>query len=278
MRNWSFFRCLRVVCLGAGLVAGLLSPQMSSAVGDVAEIAKTYVVSGGAVEPGDVVVFSRAEQRFFRASLEADPDVFGVVASSPVVELRTSAEGVPLVTQGETMAKVSTVNGAISVGDYLTTSAVPGTAERSSRSSDVVLGVALEPFPLDETLRSSADTTKVYTGTIRVLVKVGVQPGRGGGDGLGAGLGAGSGGSATGLNTPLANIIKYALAALVVIGSMYLAFHNFGSTLKDSIVSVGRNPLAKSAIQSMVVINITLVIVITAVGLFIGLMILFVQL
>ena len=84
--------------------------------------------------------------------------------------------------------------------------------------------------------------------------------------------------SVTGLNTPVANVLKYLLATLVVVGSIYVAFRNFGSNLRDSIVSVGRNPLAKPAIQSMVVINTILVVVVTAVGLFIGLMVLFVQL
>lgn len=260
--------------MAVGMLLAL--PAVAAAV-DVNAIAKTYVIAGDAVVGGDLVSFDRATQVFRRTAIEADPAVYGVVVSDPVVELRTSTEGVPMVTTGEARVNVSTANGAIAAGEYLTASAVPGRAERSSRADDVVIGVALEAFPVGAAALSEGDAT-VYTGTIRALIGVGMRPDRGSGEGRGPGAGVGAGGSATGLNTPIANLIKYLLAALVVIGSMYLAFHNFGSTLKDSIVSVGRNPLAKSAIQSMVVINVTLVIVITAVGLFIGLMILFVQL
>ena len=171
------------------------------------------------------------------------------------------------------MVNVTTINGPIVAGDYITSSTLVGKGEKSTRASDRVIGVALESFPPTGATVDSGQTT--YSGMIRVLLSVGARPANTGGV---MGAGGVSGGSATGINTPLANVLKYALATLVVMGSIFVAFRTFGASLRNSIVSVGRNPLAKPAIQSMVVINTVLVIVVTAVGLFIGLMILFVQL
>jgi hypothetical protein len=252
----------------------LLAPGLTGAREDVTTIAKTYAIQGEHAS-GDLVSFDRSTQAFTLARVVGDPNLFGVVVVDPLVVLRTTASGTPVMNTGEARVNVTTINGGIAAGDYVTSSTVPGKGEKSTRSGDTVIGVALEPFPSLNSGVSVREDGPVYSGAINVLLSIGPRPSNTGGT-LGApGI---PGRSVTGLNTPVANILKYLLATLVVVGSIYVAFRNFGSNLRDSIISVGRNPLAKPAIQSMVVINTALVIVVTAVGLFIGLMILFVQL
>ncbi len=235
-------------------------------------VARTYQVSDSVVG-GDIVSFDRATKSFVAAHVVGDPGVFGVVNVSPPIVLRAIATGTPIVTTGEVLVNVSTINGGIEAGDYITASTIRGKGEKSTRASDTIVGIALEAFP-PPTSGLAVDRT-TYSGTIRVLLSVGPRPANTGGI---LGGGGGMQGTVSGLNTPVANVVKYALATIVVMGSIYVAFRTFGASLRNSIVSVGRNPLAKPAIQSMVIINTVLVIIVTAVGLFIGLMILFVQL
>lgn len=255
-------------------VVALVAPGLTAAREDVTTIAKTYVVQGEHSH-GDLVSFDRSSQIFTLARVVGDSSLFGVVVTDPTVVLRTTASGTPILNTGEARVNVTTINGAITAGDYITSSTIAGKGEKSTRASDTVIGVALEAFPSPSASVKVSDDGPVYSGTVTVLLSVGPRPANTGGTFDAPGI---PGRSVTGLNTPVANILKYLLATLVVVGSIYVAFRNFGTNLRDSIVSVGRNPLAKPAIQSMVVINTVLVIVVTAVGLFIGLMILFVQL
>lgn len=260
--------------MGSIAVFLVVFPGLALGQTDISSMARTYLVQG---EPdvGDIVSFETSTQTFVLASKIGDPDMFGVVVDEPLVVLRLLEEGIPLISAGETTVNVTTINGPIVAGDYITSSTIAGKGEKSTRENEAVIGVALEAFPSPDDAVTVSDSGPVYSGAITVMLKVGhrvpvtaekpVETGT-------------QGRSVTGVNTLVANIIKYILSALVVGGSVYVAFRNFGANLRDSIVSVGRNPLAKPAIQSMVVINTVLAIVISAVGLFIGLMILFVQL
>jgi len=72
--------------------------------------------------------------------------------------------------------------------------------------------------------------------------------------------------------------IKYIIAATIGMGSIVIAFKNFGSNIRNSVVSVGRNPLAKSSIQSIMVLDTVLIILISMAGLFVGFTVLFLPL
>lgn len=247
-------------------------------------IAKTYLISGDAAEFGDLVSFDRTTQTFHLTQEVGDPNLFGVAVTNPVIVFRTSTEGVPLVNSGEVYVQVTTANGPISAGDYITSSVIPGKGQKANPSTSFIVGTALDSFPTTSIGTSTTASTSTVNGSsIRVLLAIGPKADTEGSTGTGTGTGGASSGATSdinilGVSTPLATLIKYALAALVVVGSMYIAFRNFGSNMKDSIISVGRNPLAKTSIQSMVVLNTVLIVLVSVVGLFIGLLILFVQL
>ena len=248
-------------------------------------IARTQLITGGVAESGDLVSFDRSTQTFRLAQVISDSNLFGVVVTNPAILLRTSTESVPLVSSGEVYVQVTTANGPISAGDYITSSSIPGKGQKAGPSTSVVLGIALDSFPaLSNATPSVVSTTTVDGGSIRVLLAIGPKLLDSGGDGeLIAVNAAGENEQSSsldmfGVSTSLATLIKYLLATIVVVGSVYVAFRNFGSNMRDSIISVGRNPLAKASIQSMVMLNTVLIVLVSVAGLFIGLMILFVQL
>ena len=220
---------------------------------DSLTIATTYIISEDSVDSGDIVSFDRTTQLFRLAREAGDENLFGVVSQDPLLVLETEPDGIPIVRSGETQVNVTVANGPIAAGDYITSSAIAGKGQRADSDHTYIIGVALEPF-LGETTPE---------GSVSVLLSVGTQEE------------AASRAGTTGVTeATVLNIIQYVIAALIAIGSIYIAFKNFGPNIKDGIVSIGRNPLAKSSIQSMVILNAVLIVLISVGGLFIGVAIL----
>jgi F0F1-type ATP synthase membrane subunit c/vacuolar-type H+-ATPase subunit K len=71
-------------------------------------------------------------------------------------------------------------------------------------------------------------------------------------------------------------VFRYSLAAIVAALAILVAARRFGDTFSQSVISVGRNPLARSQIRSMVVWNSFLIILISCVGFGISALIIFV--
>jgi hypothetical protein len=261
----------------AGVVVSML-PMVASAQFSNNAIARTYVISGDTATAGDVVSFDRVTQALRLTRELNDNDLFGVVVNDPIILLRTMVGGVPVVTTGEAYVNVTSISGPIQAGEYVTSSMVSGKAQRATSTTTFILGTALESFPSVASTSAVTSTSTVYTGSIKVLLAIGphtVPP-----------TPSVSGGGGTtiveegtvSVSTPISRLIKYLLASVIVFGTIYLAFKNFTANLKDSVVSIGRNPLAKASIQSITILNTTLIVIVSAVGLFIGLMILFLPL
>ncbi len=73
----------------------------------------------------------------------------------------------------------------------------------------------------------------------------------------------------------LQGIARYLLSALIAIASLLLAFRSFVSDANYGVISIGRNPRAKTSIQSMVFFNALLATTIAGGGLFAAMMVLF---
>ncbi|HEX4046863.1 MAG TPA: hypothetical protein VH309_03470, partial [Elusimicrobiota bacterium] len=150
------------------------------------DLAERYPASE-AVEPGDLVVFDRsapADKTVFdqskvtsrgtevggkkipvavRKSTEAYQDgVFGVVSTAPGVRLHDpdDAKNPPIALIGRVPVKVSAINGAIYVGDYLTASTIPGVAMKATEPGPTI-AIALQDF----------DGTTSKTGKILAFVR-----------------------------------------------------------------------------------------------------------
>lgn len=125
------------------------------------DLAETFLSVDGAT-PGDVVSLDRSAFKALRlTSSPYDPLLVGVVSTNPTVIMgeRDASGGISVALAGVVPVKVSLQAGAISVGDFLTSSSTPGRAMRANRPGPVV-GKAMEAF----------DGSFGREGTVHVLV------------------------------------------------------------------------------------------------------------
>lgn len=185
-----------------------------------------------------------------------DPAMYGVYATnaSASIEDEELENAIEVVTEGVTLVRLSTINGNIEEGDFVTSSEKVGIAQKTTKNG-YVLGTALEDYEQDNPDEIS-----------KILVALNIHPA------------AGLTGPRTnllnvlrsGLTTPLLeplDSLRYLLAILIVVLSFGLGLVYFGRIARAGVEAVGRNPLARAMIQFSVILNIFLTIVIVLVGL-----------
>lgn len=214
----------------------------------------------GQVQSGDIICSS--EGGFTLCDSDYDPSMYGVVTESPAVELSDPAGNSPLVvTTGDAVVRVSTVNGPIAVGDIVTSSSNPGVGQKATVNG-FALGVAMEEF-------SSASTEDVG----EILVTINVHP-------TSSFVGSRSNlisNIRQALSSPVVaplDSFRYLLAFIIALISFALGFIYFGRVVRTGVEAIGRNPLARRAIQATIVANIIVTIVIVVSGLALALLIL----
>jgi hypothetical protein len=117
--------------------------------------------------PGEVVVFGDAAEQVKRSTGETyDDRIAGVVSTRPGFLAGVYRPGdSPIALSGRVPTKVNTENGAIGIGDPLTTSSTPGVAMKATEPGPIV-GYAMQPL------------TEV-TGTIVVFIRASYYDGDG---------------------------------------------------------------------------------------------------
>jgi F0F1-type ATP synthase membrane subunit c/vacuolar-type H+-ATPase subunit K len=217
-------------------------------------IAFSIPVDDEDVQDGDTIC--TYEEGIKRCQNNYDPAMYGVYVINASAEITDEEleSAIEVVREGVTLVRLSTVNGNIEEGDFVTSSEKAGIAQKATRNG-YVLGTALEDYEQED-----ADEIG------KVLVALNIHPA------------AGLTGPRTnllnvlrsGLVTPLLeplDSLRYLLAILIVILSFGLGLVYFGRIAKAGVEAVGRNPLARAMIQLSVVINIFLTVVIILVGL-----------
>ncbi len=212
-------------------------------------------------QPGHIISF--IDGKYVLSNIPYDEDAFGVVVQNSVVSIGDLAIDSPylVATGGEASVKVTAKDGNIAIGDFVTTSDIPGVGTKADISGQI-FGVALEAFepanPADtgEILLYINPRSVVLTDSVRLnlteLMKSGFK---------------------VPFLTPLTSL-RYILAALVVLVSFFLGFFSFSRISSHSIEALGRNPLAGKLIRSSILLNFGLTILIIAVGLIIAYLIL----
>lgn len=253
------------------LVGGFLPLFSASLLAQIKEldIAQRYELADGTFEFGDIIVYDRDSLVYKLSVVHGDPDVFGVTLETPTLLLDDGTANAPVVRSGEAFVNVVARNGPIAPGDYVTTSGVRGKGERANVEDAYLIGIALGSFSgLPEEVVGSEG--EVSYGRIPVLLSVG-HVSKAQEVLTGAPVSAADNDIT---EATLLNVIQYIVAAFIAVGSVFIAFRNFGPNLKTGIDSIGRNPLAKSSIQSMVFLNAVLIALVSAGGLIISLAIL----
>ncbi len=250
-------------------IAGTVSAQVGGY-----GIPSTYDVLGEDIQSGDIISFDPAINTYTPSIIPGDENMFGVVDTTPVVVFRSGINRVPIVQAGEVFVNVTTLNGAIAVGDGITTSEISGKGQRSESDGGYILGYALQSF--DET--QSATTTiasgggVVAVGSIRVLLDIGPLSNEFNEQTSQSTIFVREGGE---VETGLETIFRYITAALFALGTVFVVLKTFGPNIGRGVISVGRNPLAKTSIQAMVVFNVILILSISIVAFIISLLIIF---
>jgi hypothetical protein len=115
------------------------------------DLAEDYPTSDNSIEAGDVLSIDQTSDGLIQKSNGAyDTSVIGIYSEKPGFRLsETNAtngdKNVPIALAGRVPVKVSTENGAIHTGDYLTTSSIAGVAMKATKPGQAI-GKALQDF------------------------------------------------------------------------------------------------------------------------------------
>lgn len=120
------------------------------------DYAENITTSDDSIGAADVVAMDPSVAgNIVKAATPYDSKILGVVSTNPgfltnasSLDEASAPDQRPLALSGRVPVKVSTVNGDIQVGDYLTASSIPGVAMRATRSGQVI-GVAMESYSGD---------------------------------------------------------------------------------------------------------------------------------
>ena len=235
------------------LAQSLTDPAAGSAI--------SVPVNEEVVNSGDIVVLEEGGQ-YFKATEPYDSRMFGVVTSEPALALEDTLleNGKLVISSGEVFVHVSAVNGSIARGDFITSSAIPGVAQKADVSGQV-LGIALQEF-------APEDPNQITD----ILVQVDIRPNVMNDVKVNL-IEAWRKGTQAPFLTPLTSL-RYILAALITGGAFVVGFASFGKTSESGVEALGRNPLASQTIKRGIVFNMVLTGIIMLSGLVLAYLIL----
>ena len=114
--------------------------------GDLAE----YFQVEGITRPGMIIAANISKSDTYMVSNTAYNEVcIGVYSENPTLTLNDPNSGIPVALAGRVPVLVTAINGKINVGDYITTSNIPGVGMKADRPCHVI-GMALEPYDKNE--------------------------------------------------------------------------------------------------------------------------------
>ncbi len=240
------------------------APTHAQTPGQGIEVTSVYEVTDKDAVSGDILKAS--DKGMVRTDIGFDNQIFGILQDTPLLVYRTSAGGKPVARSGIAEVNITTLNGPIKYGDYITSSSVKGKGQKASESG-YTLGIALANFTGEGAQQIDSPTGKVAAGKIPVALRIEytelTNP-------RFAGRIFGFLGTALLENVSdpkqIGMIIRYFAAGMIVLLSFTFGFLTFSRSIAKSIEALGRNPLAKSTIQLSMIINIALLVVTGIVG------------
>lgn len=228
------------------------------------EVTSVYEVTDADTVEGDIL--KATDKGLVRTTIGFDNKMFGIASDQPLLVYRTETKGKPVIRSGITQVNVTTLNGPIKYGDYITSSAISGKGQKAQESG-YTLGMALDAFTGEGAPQIDGPNGKVASGKIPVAIRIEytelTNP-------RFAGRLFGFIGTAflENVSDPkqIGTLIRYIAAGLVVLLSFTFGFLTFSRSIAKSIEALGRNPLARSTIQLSMIINIGLLVVTGIIG------------
>lgn len=253
------------------LTTSYLLPTIRAQESQGIEVTSVYEIADKDAIDGDILKAS--DKGLIRTDIGFDNKMFGILTDQPLLVYRTESAGKPITRSGVVKVNVTTLNGSIKYGDYITSSTISGKGQKASESGYVV-GIALAAFDGSNNPQIDGPRGKVSSGKIPVAVRIEyaelTNP-------RFAGRLFGFVGTALLENVSdpkqIGNVVRFVAAGLVVLLSFTFGFLTFSRSIAKSIEALGRNPLAKSTIQLSMIINIILLVVTAIIGIIASLLI-----
>ena len=260
-----------LINLAVGFVAGVLA---FTGVAAAQDITRTYNAEDQ-LQRGTIVGFREDEPEWVEPLRhETMLSMLGVVVPGNEAPITLSSgdpdQEVFVASQGSFNVLVSDQGGPIRVGDYITISALAGVGMRADERQELIVGVALEQFDPSERIESSGSFTdsegqerQVSMGRIRADVRVVANPlyvdaQRTGVPGFMSRV------ADIVTDEPVSALRLYTAFSVLLI-TMFVAGGILFSGTRKSMLSFGRNPLARHSIvrglTQVVLISITVFII-----------------
>ncbi|MBP9820670.1 hypothetical protein KBC85_00855 [Candidatus Saccharibacteria bacterium] len=175
-------------------------------------------------------------------------------ANESAVLLGSDEEKVYVASGGRFPVLVSSQNGPIKIGDYISPSAIKGIGMNAGKNNDIVIGKALEEFDASNqstvksviTVNDASDNEQqLSVGMIIVDIAVGKNPLMKNNTSLPEALRK----SAETVAGKPVNATKVYISLFIIIVTSAIAGSIIYSAVRGGMVSIGRNPLGKNAIM-----------------------------
>jgi len=210
------------------------------------------------IEEGVVVTVNTEREMYSISDRSHHDSVYGVTATQPTLVFQTGEEEVPVVTDGVAYVQVNNEGGEISRGDFLVTAAAPGVARKANDNESYVFAIALENYQPQATNQTGFIQANVSVEAAVLALEAKRQAHIRTQD----------------ESTNPVSIVRAVIAVVLVIGGLFFILYSFRSTIKAGVVSVGRNPRARSSIVALAIGNLTFALILCAAVVFIAVAIL----
>lgn len=232
------------------LLSGSVGSVLASAAAASANVSKSYQ-SIGTIPAGSIVSLSRASRSTIElANTLNSKRIIGVAVQDDdsLIAVDTGAATTQVATSGTVTTLVSNVNGSIKVGDQVAVSPFDGVGMKSALGERVI-GLAQTAFDGSQKGTTTKRVTDkngnshtVKVGYVQLSIAIGLD------DGV-------NGGTMTGLQRFVRSLTGHQVSTPRIIISLVIAICTLValvvliySAIYGSIVSIGRNPLAKNVI------------------------------
>lgn len=272
--NLKMLKVLRALLLIPVAALVLVAPHAAAVTSDQG-IVQSYTTDG-TVQVGMIVGLKKGDNSTV-VPLTSDTvtNMFGVAISAtdaPITLSGDAAHQAYVATTGQYNVLVSDENGAIKTGDYISISALNGIGMKALDTEPVVLGRAARDLTDSiliaknvEVKGAAGQATVVNIGVVPVTITVANNPKGGHGTGnLPGFLQVAAGGIA---DKPVsAGRVYLSLAVLIL--AAFIAGSLLYSGVRGSLLSIGRNPLAKKYIIRGLIQTVLTAVIIFILGLF----------
>lgn len=244
------FFCVLLVAFSSDAIAQTPKSNENISLG----IANYVEIQGENIKDGDII--SSSENNYLLSNTPYDPLVIGVVSTKPAVSLNITGSDestYPVVSAGNVLVNVTSVNGNIKEGDLIASSSIPGAGMKATQTG-YIIGRALDPYSSSDKKAigsinlalnlhysfSSAKTQSSLTDILNLSMLATYE-------------------------SPSA-VFKYVVAGFVILLSFILGVLSFGRVANTGLEALGRNPLAGKMIQLGIIFNVLITISIIVAG------------